>query len=257
MESVRWIGSAYFLTRTSALGAPCEGRLRGNGRKCDGHLRGVCSLLGPNGAGKTTLISVLTGLYPPTAGSASVAGYDIVTGIDSVHKHLGICLQVLARAHARYLRGASNVGAQHDVLWPELTVREHLLFYARLKGVVLEAEAAVVARALRLVELDGQWADKRTDQLSGQLRAMDGVSCLLLWLLDDCPRMLDGCPFCVCMCVCSFVCFRKVRLRTLVAQGACSDACRSRWPSSETPMSCSSTSPPPGWTPKRGGTCGA
>ena len=37
---------------------------------------------------------MLTGLYPPTAGGASIAGYDIVKDIDNVHKHLGICLQV-------------------------------------------------------------------------------------------------------------------------------------------------------------------
>jgi ABC-type multidrug transport system ATPase subunit len=36
-------------------------------------------MLGPNGAGKTTLISMLTGLYSPSAGNAWVAGYDIRT----------------------------------------------------------------------------------------------------------------------------------------------------------------------------------
>lgn len=38
-------------------------------------------LLGPNGAGKTTLISVLTGLYEPTRGTARIAGYDITTEV--------------------------------------------------------------------------------------------------------------------------------------------------------------------------------
>ena len=51
-------------------------------------------LLGPNGAGKTTLISILTGLYEASTGTAKIAGYDIKTEIDQVYKVVGICPQV-------------------------------------------------------------------------------------------------------------------------------------------------------------------
>lgn len=39
----------------------------------------VFGLLGPNGAGKTTTISMLTGILPPTAGTARIGGYDLRT----------------------------------------------------------------------------------------------------------------------------------------------------------------------------------
>ncbi|CAG8698021.1 10354_t:CDS:2, partial [Dentiscutata heterogama] len=74
----------------------------------------IFGLLGPNGAGKTTLISILTGLYPPTSGSATINNLDILTNMREVYLSIGVC-------------------PQHDILWDDLTVGEHLLFYARLK----------------------------------------------------------------------------------------------------------------------------
>lgn len=84
------------------------------------------------GAGKTTLISVLTGLYEPTKGTAIIAGYDITTNISEIHRHLGVC-------------------PQFDIQHADLTAEEHLFFYARLKGVKWSREKAVVERALRQV----------------------------------------------------------------------------------------------------------
>uniref|UniRef100_A0A667Y439 P-type phospholipid transporter n=1 Tax=Myripristis murdjan TaxID=586833 RepID=A0A667Y439_9TELE len=75
----------------------------------------ITSFLGHNGAGKTTTMSILTGLFPPTSGTALINGYDIHTDMDSIRKHLGMC-------------------PQHNVLFNELTVEEHIYFYARLKG---------------------------------------------------------------------------------------------------------------------------
>lgn len=53
----------------------------------------ITSFLGHNGAGKTTTISILTGLFPPTKGTAIVNGMDIRTEMDSIRKNLGICPQ--------------------------------------------------------------------------------------------------------------------------------------------------------------------
>nr|XP_014349981.1 PREDICTED: ATP-binding cassette sub-family A member 1-like isoform X3 [Latimeria chalumnae] len=75
----------------------------------------VTSFLGHNGAGKTTTMSILTGLFPPTSGTALIYGKDIRTEIDSIRKNMGMC-------------------PQHNVLFDQLTVEEHIYFYARLKG---------------------------------------------------------------------------------------------------------------------------
>ncbi|XP_028968379.1 ATP-binding cassette sub-family A member 1 [Galendromus occidentalis] len=75
----------------------------------------ITSFLGHNGAGKTTTISILTGLYPPTSGTAKIYNDDIRNNMDSIRHSLGVC-------------------PQHNVLFDELTVHEHLCFYGQLKG---------------------------------------------------------------------------------------------------------------------------
>jgi len=67
----------------------------------------IFALLGHNGAGKTTTISMLTGLFEPTEGRASVFGIDIFNEMDDMRKILGVC-------------------PQHDVLFEFLTPKEHL-----------------------------------------------------------------------------------------------------------------------------------
>lgn len=71
-------------------------------------------MLGPNGAGKSTLISLLTGLFPPTSGTAIIAGFDIRSDMTAIHRLIGLC-------------------PQFDTLWDALTaeeVRKCLLFFS-------------------------------------------------------------------------------------------------------------------------------
>uniref|UniRef100_A0AAX7TCS9 P-type phospholipid transporter n=1 Tax=Astatotilapia calliptera TaxID=8154 RepID=A0AAX7TCS9_ASTCA len=75
----------------------------------------ITSFLGHNGAGKTTTMSILTGLYPPTSGTAYINGRDIRTDIDIIRTSMGMC-------------------PQHNILFNNLTVEEHILFYSLLKG---------------------------------------------------------------------------------------------------------------------------
>ncbi|WOK95547.1 ABC transporter A family member 1 [Canna indica] len=76
----------------------------------------ILALLGHNGAGKSTTISMLVGLLPPTSGDAVVFGKNITTNMDEIRKMLGVC-------------------PQNDILFPELTVKEHMEIFATLKGV--------------------------------------------------------------------------------------------------------------------------
>ncbi|KAF1328409.1 Abc transporter a family member 2, partial [Globisporangium splendens] len=75
----------------------------------------ITCLLGHNGAGKTTLMSMLTGMLPPTSGTAWVNGYSITKDMGRIRQSLGYC-------------------PQHSVLYPELTVEERLRFYGHVKG---------------------------------------------------------------------------------------------------------------------------
>src|SRR4051794_27755417 len=67
----------------------------------------IYGFLGPNGAGKSTTVHMLTTLLPPTAGTATVAGYDIVKQGAEVRDAIGVALQEAA-------------------LDPFLTAREHM-----------------------------------------------------------------------------------------------------------------------------------
>lgn len=116
------------------------------------------------GAGKTTTISVLTGLYPPTSGNALIAGHEILRQMPQIYKSVGVCPQV-------------------DTLWPYLTVRDHLLFYARVKGVPVAVEAASVHMAAYSVGLEGEAVhllDRVVSRLSaGQKRRLSLAISLL------------------------------------------------------------------------------
>src|SRR6185503_20574939 len=57
----------------------------------------IFSLLGPNGAGKTTTISMLSTLYKPTAGDATIAGHSITREPMAVKQAIGVVPQEIAR----------------------------------------------------------------------------------------------------------------------------------------------------------------
>lgn len=128
-------GNGYIAVKSLSLGI--------NENECFG-------LLGHNGAGKTTAISMLVGLYEPTSGTAIVDGLSINNDMDAVQTRMGVC-------------------PQHDVCWGTLSVRDHLLFYGRLKGIPFNELAISVDRALFDVNLK-QFEHRPAAKLSGGMR---------------------------------------------------------------------------------------
>eukprot|EP00924_Labyrinthula_sp_SR-Ha-C_P000002 maker-scaffold_101-snap-gene-0.4-mRNA-1 protein AED:0.18 eAED:0.20 QI:0/0/0/1/0.33/0.25/4/0/1756 len=97
----------------------------------------ILSLLGHNGAGKTSLLRILSGAYKPTKGDARVYGAQLTKSLDKIRSSLGFC-------------------PQENLLYPELTVFEHLKFYLKVKGVggnervLVERSAAEVGLSTKL-----------------------------------------------------------------------------------------------------------
>src|SRR5690242_15199007 len=93
----------------------------------------IYGFLGPNGAGKSTTVHMLTTLLPPTAGRATVAGFDVVREGPKVRSAIGAALQEAA-------------------LDPLLTGREHLRLQTGLHGF---SRAERIARSNELLERVG------------------------------------------------------------------------------------------------------
>jgi ABC-2 type transport system ATP-binding protein len=104
-------------------------------------------LLGPNGAGKSTTIKILTTLLPPTSGTATVAGFDVVAEPLAVRLRIGYVPQMLS----------ADGG---------LTGYENLWFSARLYGLPRRERRQVVAEALEFMGLSDV-ADRLVRQYSG------------------------------------------------------------------------------------------
>ncbi|RYP76945.1 hypothetical protein DL771_001498 [Monosporascus sp. 5C6A] len=134
----------------------------------------IFALLGPNGAGKTTSISMIRGDLPPTSGSIYLEGIDVHKNTLLAQQHLGVC-------------------PQFDAL-DLLTVREHLAFYARCKG--LPDVKATAVRAMEQVGIAGH-ADKMAAKLSGGNKRKLSLAIALLGdppvlLLDEPSSAMDA-----------------------------------------------------------------
>jgi len=110
----------------------------------------VFGLLGANGAGKTTTLRMLSTVLRPTGGSASVMGHDVVEAGERVRQNLGFY-------------------SASTALYPRLTARETLEFFARINGY---PEARVQTRVDELVDRFGirEYEHGRVEKLSSGMK---------------------------------------------------------------------------------------
>ena len=115
----------------------------------------IFALLGHNGAGKTTLINILTGLYSSSSGSAFYNYYNILSseGAEHFRKVLGIC-------------------PQHDVLFNDLTVEEHLVMFCVFKSVDNSLISQEVLKAIKDFGLEEKRNTKVSNLSGGQKRKL-------------------------------------------------------------------------------------
>ena len=114
----------------------------------------IFGFLGPNGAGKTTTLRMLATLLPPSGGSATVAGYNLLTQPDRIRERIGYVGQA----------GGSD---------REITGRSELVFQGRLYGMPLAAARKRAAELITMLELEACAARKSGTYSGGQKRRLD------------------------------------------------------------------------------------
>jgi ABC-2 type transport system ATP-binding protein len=126
----------------------------------------IFSLLGPNGAGKTTTISMLSTLFTPTSGDATIGGHSISKNPMSVKQVIGVVPQELA-------------------LYEDLTARENLVFWGQMYGLGGKALNSRVDEVLEQIGLMDK-AKKRVKTYSGGMKRRVNIGVGLLHK----PRLL-------------------------------------------------------------------
>jgi len=117
-------------------------------------------LLGHNGAGKTTTINMLTGMLPATSGSADIYGNNTATDMDAIRRTLGLC-------------------PQHDILYDDLTVTEHLSMFGAIKGLSAGRLGVAVDEAIADLSLQAKRHALARSLSGGQKRRLS-LACALI-----------------------------------------------------------------------------
>lgn len=136
----------------------------------------VFGLLGPNGAGKTTTMRMLAGLIAPTAGRATVGGYDVATHTTAVRERVGIL-------------------TESPGLYENLSAEKNLEFFAKLYGLDRDRARSQIERYLRLLGLWERRKDASGTFSKGMKQKLSMARALLhepaVLILDEPTAALD------------------------------------------------------------------
>jgi ABC-2 type transport system ATP-binding protein len=124
----------------------------------------IFGLVGPDGAGKTTTIRMLAAIMDPTAGKATIAGFDLRKQPERIKEHIG------------YM-------AQQFALYSDLSVLENLNFFADVHGVRGKHRKERIERLLNFARLT-EFTNRRGGQLSGGMKKKLGLACALIHAPD-------------------------------------------------------------------------
>ncbi|BBA71246.1 ATP-binding cassette domain-containing protein [Geobacter sulfurreducens] len=120
----------------------------------------IFGFLGPNGAGKSTTIRMLCGILPPSSGSGTVAGFDIVRQAEEIKKNIGYMSQKFS-------------------LYEDLTVEENIDFYAGIYRIPVERRQERKEWVIGMAGL-AEHRRSRTAILSGGWKQRLSLGCAIL-----------------------------------------------------------------------------
>lgn len=124
----------------------------------DVHPGELFGFIGPDGAGKSTLFRILTTLLVPTGGEARVLGMDVVQELWALRRRVG------------YMPGRFS-------LYPDLSVRENLTFFAQVFGTTIREQYELIRPIYAQIE---PFAERRAGALSGGMKQKLALCCALV-----------------------------------------------------------------------------
>jgi len=117
-------------------------------------------LVGPDGAGKTTTIRILAGVMLPTEGEARIGGFNLAHEAENMRAQIGYMPQMFS-------------------LYPDLSVRENLRFFADINGVSSKLRDERIEELLQFSRLT-EFQSRRSEHLSGGMRKKLALACAMI-----------------------------------------------------------------------------